>query len=107
MQKQAILKARLDTVVLIQDAEEIEKLTCKTLDEQLAVHCQMDPDVLRVGQVKVKVLKITALLEAIARYKTCMETQGGLEPMDTPDNNEDLSAGMQSDDDEEDEEELY
>lgn len=68
----------------------------------------MDPDVLRVGQVKVKALKITALLEAIARYRTCMETQGGLEPMNSPDNNdEDLSADMQSDDDEEDEEELY
>ena len=108
VQKQAILKARLDAVVLIQDAEEIEKLTCKTLDEQLAVHCWMDPDVLRVGQVKVKALKITALLEAIARYRTCMETQGGLEPMNSPDNNdEDLSADMQSDDDEEDEEELY
>ena len=106
MQKQAVLKARLDTIVLIQDAEEIEKLTCKTLDKQLAVHYQMDLDVLRVGQVKVKALKITALLEAVARYKTHMETQGGPEPMNSPDNDdEDLGAGMQSDDD--DDEELY
>ena len=107
-QKKADLKAKLDAVVLIQNAEEIKKLTCKTLDEQLAVHHWMDPDVLRIGQVKVKVLKITALLEAVARYKTCMETQGSPEPTNNPDNNdEDLSAGLQSDDEEEDEKELY
>ena len=105
--KEAALKARLDAVELIQDAEAINKLTNKLLDEQLAVHRRMDPAVPKVGQVKVKSLKITALVEAVARYRIRLESRESNGAMDLESHEEDSDTGLQYDDEDEDEEELY
>ena len=86
----------------------IRKLNCKSLDEQLAVHCRMDPAVPKPGQVKVKALKLTALLEAVVRFTTHIESQGSSEVMIGMENSGDnLATGSQSDEVEEEEEELY
>jgi hypothetical protein len=73
--KQAELTARLNSVILVQDPDTIKELTNKALDEQLAVYRRVDNSVPKVSKLKVKSLKVSALLEAVDRSKNCLEPQ--------------------------------